>query len=105
MRFEDKYRHFKGGEYVFLGIALALGEKNMSLDTVSKMKYEGVVRYHEDNHDLDICTLDGAIFIQADVPHVIYEGKDKQVWAREVDDFFGVKETEYGTWIKRFVKI
>lgn len=104
MKYGDKYTHFKGGEYIFEGIALPLRTGNLSVTTVKNMIYQGKVRYHENTHDIELYSLDGVLFIDSDIPHVIYQSiKSYGIsWAREVNDFFGHKE-ENGRFIRRFV--
>ncbi|EEM25379.1 hypothetical protein P9063_20640 [Bacillus thuringiensis] len=51
----------------------------------------------------------GVVFIDREKPHVIYQaevdyGTDK-VWAREVDEFFGMQKLPSGELVKRFVMI
>lgn len=105
MKHGDKYRHFKGAEYTFHGLALPIEEDNPEEETVRKVKFESNVKHHDSTHSIELYFLDGVLFIDSDVPHVIYVSKDNTVWAREVDDFFGCKVTEDGTWLKRFTKL
>lgn len=105
MKYGDKYEHYKGVEYFFQGIALPLQAGNISLDTMQKLMFLGIVRYHEDTHDIELYGLDGALFIDSEYPHVIYQSEKhyntSYCYAREVDDFFGYTyiDTEL---IKRF---
>lgn len=87
MRRGDLYQHYKDIEYCFIGIALPL-------DLVYKPLGEyRSVRYHENTHDVLLCHLNEALFIDAVVPHVIYQSRETGImWAREVDDFFGHTE-------------
>jgi hypothetical protein len=98
VKYGDKYLHFKGGEYFFQGIALPLKEGNLSHRTVKSMTYRGTVRYHENTHNIELYAIDGAMFIDSALPHVIYQSEKDyntdKCWAREVDDFFGVKWTD-----------
>lgn len=102
MKRGDSYKHYKGGKYTFLSIAIPLQDDFITKTHLVKF-FEA--RYHENTHDVALYTSsDGALFIDSDVPHVIYESKkDKKVWAREVDDFFGYKSIEAGNLIKRFI--
>lgn len=102
MKHGDRYLHFKGGEYFFQGIALPLKEGNLSHETVKNMMFLGTVRYHENTHDIELYSIDGAMFIDSDKPHVIYKNPLKNSWAREVDDFFGYKHVTGSHYIKRF---
>jgi hypothetical protein len=105
MKYGDKYMHFKGGEYFFQGIALPLREGNLSLKTVRRLMNYGTVRYHENTHDIELYAIDGAMFIDSDKPHVIYQSEKDyntdKCWAREVDDFFDTKFTDDGI-VKKF---
>jgi hypothetical protein len=106
MKYADKYRHFKGGEYFFQGIALPLRENNLSQRTVKSMTSNGTVRYHENTHDMELYSIDGAMFIDSEYPHVIYQSEKDydtdKCWAREVDDFFDTKFTDDGGIVKKF---
>jgi hypothetical protein len=106
MKYGDIYKHFKGGEYFFQGIALPLREGNLSVRTVKSMTFQGNARYHENTHDIELYAIDGAMFIDSELPHVIYQSEKDyntyKCWAREVDDFFGYKEDIYGHMKKKF---
>jgi hypothetical protein len=106
MRYADKYKHCKGGEYFFQGIAFPLRDGNLSFKTVQSLDLLGTARYHENTHDVELYGLDGVMFIDSEYPHVIYQSEKDydtdRVWAREVDDFFGYKLQENGQLIKRF---
>lgn len=104
MKYGDNYKHFKGGEYIFEGIALPLRTGNLSQETIKNMTYQGKVRYHENSHDIDLYSIDGAFFIDSELPHVVYVALKTNgiVWAREVDDFFGYKQKENGELVKKF---
>lgn len=102
MRYGDKYKHCKGGEYYFLGIALPIKGSNLPETTLNRMSHGGSVRYHENTHDIDLYFIDEIMFIDSDKPHVIYQSlKDDKNWAREVDDYFGYKNIE-GIMVKKF---
>jgi hypothetical protein len=109
MKYADKYRHFKGGEYFFQGIALPLRENNLSQRTVKSMTSNGTVRYHENTHDMELYSIDGAMFIDSEYPHVIYQSEKDydtdKCWAREVDDFFGYKNITGSHFQKKFTLI
>lgn len=102
MKNGDFYNHYKNVEYYFDCIALPLNDRNKA-----KLEYIGTTRYHEDTHDIDLYfhKESGVTFIDADVPHVIYQSEKHYdtnfTYAREVDDFFGYK-IEHGNYIKRF---
>lgn len=101
MKKGDLYQHYKDVEYCFEGIALPLTGKGLLTGLINVKR----ARYHEDTHDVDIFVIDGVMFIDSHVPHVIYQSEkdyNKDLfYAREVDDFFGCKE-ENGTHVKRF---
>lgn len=100
------YHHFKGAEYWFEGIALPKKNASLGCKAASEMVYVQDVRYHEDTHDIKLFSLDGALFINSDLPHVIYQSKKDygtdRMFAREVDDFFGYKEDGEKGLVKRF---
>lgn len=109
MKYGDEYLHFKNNRYRFLGIALPMRGHNFSEETKRVMAFEGTVKYHENTHDIKLYSIDGAYFIDADVPHVIYQSeKDYETdnaWAREVDDFFGYKLDPHGNFVRRFARL
>lgn len=100
MKNGDIYTHYKGNDYKFIRIALPM--KDDLLDTKELVKFS-TVRYHENNKDFDVYTAtNGSIFIDSDVPFVIYKSLvDYKIWAREVDDFF-TYINKNGSFIKRF---
>lgn len=108
MKHGDEYDHFKGGEYFFDGIALPKDDLNINFDIRRDMRVEKMAKYHDGSRDVKLYSYGGILFIDASVPHVIYQaqtdaGTDK-VYAREVDDFFGYKIDENGKAIQRFVR-
>ncbi|PTY93007.1 hypothetical protein [Heyndrickxia sporothermodurans] len=109
MKYGDEYRHYKGGHYRFLGIAFPVKSGELSAETQSYLTRTGTARYHENTHDINLFMIDGAYFIDSDVPHVIYQSeKDYQsdhMWAREVDDFFGYILSPEGNFVRRFAKV
>lgn len=108
MKPADRYTHYKGNLYYFSGIALPLMETTVESEIHTLMTLVREVRYHENTHDLSLYMVDGILFIDADKPHVIYfplkEAGEQQVWAREVDDFFGYTHNADGEFVKRFTK-
>lgn len=106
MKHGDIYKHFKGGEYWFDCIALPLRDRKLSQRFLMLMPNVGTARYHENTHDLDLYIYDGITFIDSDLPHVIYQAEKDynttKVWAREVNDFFGYKEDQYGYLRQKF---
>lgn len=107
MKRGDFYEHYKGTEYFFACIALPVKDENIPRRIKDSMSYVQDARYQEDTHDLKIFESGGAMFIDSEVPHVIYQSeKDYNtdyVYAREVDDFFGYTEDKHGKMVKRFV--
>lgn len=106
MKRGDLYKHFKGGEYLFQDIALPLQDSFVNKMHLASFRK---VRYHENTHDIELyASNSGAMFIDSDVPYVIYQGKEDcgtdKVWAREIDEFFGVVITPFNV-VKRFAKI
>lgn len=106
MKNGDFYTHYKGGEYWFDCLALPLKDRNLSTRVFNQTIITGTARYHENTHDLNLYLYDGITFIDYDLPCVIYQAeKDHDtefVWAREIDDFFGYKIKDDGSYIKRF---
>lgn len=105
MKHGDKYIHFNGGEYLFESIALPLKDDRIPEHIKREMVHIGTVRYHENTHDVDLYMVNGVLYIESELPHVIYEAQYNTVakrWAREMDDFFGYKIKENGEAIKRF---
>ncbi|MFV0915268.1 DUF1653 domain-containing protein, partial [Enterococcus faecium] len=51
----------------------------------------------------------GVTFIDKDKPHVIYQSEDdyntENVWAREVENFFGMVNVTPRKTVRRFIKI
>jgi len=106
MKHGDYYHHYKDVEYYFDCIAIPLKDARLS-KYVSRNKVKvPSARYHEDTHDLDLYVFEGITFINSDVPHVIYQSEKDydtdRIYAREVDNFFGVVDVGYNEYEKRF---
>lgn len=104
MKRGDKYKHYKCGEYEFMGIALPIEDE--IIDSTHLVEF-AKARYHENTNDMELFTSsDGAMFINSDVPHVIYQAENdygsEKVWAREVDNFFDTVTTMDNGLVKRF---
>ncbi|HDR7922300.1 hypothetical protein [Bacillus paranthracis] len=111
MKKGDLYKHYKEKEYCFCNIALPVKEfrgdfvkleDNLVAQDAhtpeGEMIQEAQLYYHK-----------GVVFIDREKPHVIYQaevdyGTDK-VWAREVDEFFGMQKLPSGELVKRFVML
>lgn len=108
MKHGDNYDHFKGGEYFFDCIALPKDDLNIDFDIRRSMTPVPAAKYHDGTRDVKLYTYGGITFIDASVPHVIYQSaKDintTNVYAREVDDFFGYKIHNDGQAVKRFTR-
>lgn len=97
----DKYNHFKGGHYIFIGIAVPL-EHHTNLDYAPTKSF--VAKKEETLEEMAVYSKDGVLFTENDVFMVVYESYEDEVrWLRPVDDFFGYKTQEDGSLIKRFV--
>lgn len=101
----ERYRHFKGNEYLVHGMVVAfprdLTENDEEL-IVLKAKYS------EDPTKLfPIYTFSGKYFINEDREMVLYQQQygDYSWWVRPYKDFHGIKEKEDGTKVKRFQKV
>lgn len=108
MRYDDTYKHFKGREYRFVSIALPLQGPNTTKLIKDQIVYIGTARYHEDTHDIALYKLGSILFVDEEIPFVIYKPKDDitaPYYAREVDNFFGYKVGNQGNYIKRFTKL
>lgn len=86
MKNGDLYQHYKGGKYIFKGIALPVED-----DFVNKRNLVsfGRATYHENTHELELFSCSSKDY------------NTKKVWAREVDDFFGFIQSEE-RYVKRF---
>lgn len=110
MKCGDIYKHFKGGEYTFLGISIplqdnAIGFNKGNLLESGKAKLESTLNDIPlyDYFGLQSSGGAGLIFTDSDIPYVIYQShKDELIWARPVDDFFGYKEKANDELVKRF---
>lgn len=110
MKFGDRYKHFKGKEYVFLGISQPLSQPNGSIDR-SVLSEVGVATNTETLDPVILYDIPGIprsgnmvlFFTDTEFPFVIYRRADEEkLWARPVDDFFGCKQKEDGSLVKRF---
>lgn len=108
MKHGDFYQHFKGGEYFFDSIALPLsGVVNTRSLIKNGVALDAHTPENEEVQELQLYrTPEGLTLIASPYPHVIYQSeKDydtEKVWARKVDDFFGIKEYGDGSYHKRF---
>lgn len=108
MKHGDIYDHFKGGEYFFDTIALPKDDLNIKHDIRRDMRSTQVAMYHDGTREVKLYSYGGIPFIDASVPHVIYQAETDyetdKVYARPVDDFFGYKEKPNGQLVKRFTR-
>ncbi|MCA1066609.1 hypothetical protein QTG56_26120 (plasmid) [Rossellomorea sp. AcN35-11] len=102
MKRGDRYSHFKGNDYAFMGIAIPLSD--IPKEILGGMKKVSA-RYHEDTHNVDLYMLEGLLVLDAELPHVIYWDREGKKWAREVNDFFGYKHLVGSHYEKRFTLI
>lgn len=102
MRFKDRYKHYKGGEYLFQYICYPMSMSHCagSLEFVITAKNANT----DPLEDVRIYHKDGVYFADCKDYVVLYKRiSDQSVWVREVDDFFGYKEHEDERMEKRFV--
>lgn len=105
----DEYKHFKGGDYTFLGISIPL------LDPYIQFKKEdlsvsGKAILEETQEEIILYDYfglhnagSGLIFTDLEIPYVIYQSDETGViWARPVDGYFGYKKKENNVLVKRF---
>jgi len=110
MKFGDRYKHFKGKEYVFLGISQPISQSDVSIDrsVLSKVRVATntetlgpVILY-----DIPNIPRSGNMvlfFTYTNFSFVIYRRVDEEkLWARPVDDFFGYKQKRRCSLVKRF---
>lgn len=102
MKPNDTYLHYKGGKYIYKYIALPLRESHRDKAKI----YQGSVTHHEGGR-LQLYSHHGTVYIDADVPHVLYatskqDTTEAVIYAREVDDFFCHLQLEDGSYVKRF---
>jgi len=102
MKKGDVYRHYKGGIYTYMGIAVPQTENHDQADITG---YALTAKHTE---TAQIVNITRALFTRAcisdlDHPTVLYKDtKDGQLWVRPVDEFFGwVLEDGYPS-IQRF---
>lgn len=103
MKQGERYLHFKGNHYIYMGIALPLVISSRSLNELFKQAIladdgKTIIPIYEEN---------GVWFTPLDEPVVLYYNEElpNKWWARKVDDFFGYKEHDDGRLEKRFVRI
>jgi len=113
MKKGDVYRHYKGGIYTFIGIAVPeqVSMKNYfegSLTATHSETQKGVSVQR-------VPAFDNCYISDLDEPVVLYrEGRDGKMWARPVDMFFDYKPVLFESstrpepvveMVKRFTKI
>lgn len=106
MKHGDIYDHFKGGEYFFDTIAFPKDDLSIKPDIRRDMRTLQVATHHETLDAIKLYSYGGIPFIDASVPHVIYQAEEdyntEKVYARPVDDFFGYKSKPNGQLVQRF---
>mgnify|MGYP001125179291 CR=1 FL=1 len=110
MRKGDVYVHFKGGEYLFDGIALPITEfvgNKHELKPVC-IAHDAHTPKGENIKQVQLYEFNGLMLVDRETAHVVYQvkigNKKDNFWIREIDDFFGYKEVEKDEYIKRFTK-
>lgn len=113
MKKGQEYKHFKGGQYIFLGITIPLKATECSFEK-SHLKRVGRAMHSESQESITLFDYfglpesggAGLIFSDTDVPYVLYQNiKDvegEKLWLRQVEDFFGYKEFGSGEMVRRF---
>lgn len=105
MRKGDIYRHFKGNDYVFLGISVPMFDID---DDYIKSKLKPLYKsfYSElPEREINVYHYKGILVANTECPMVLYHRKNEDretIWARPVDLFYGEKHFEDGSSIKRF---
>ncbi|PEP86141.1 hypothetical protein CN584_08455 [Bacillus pseudomycoides] len=111
MKHGDLYTHYKQKEYFFDRIALPVSEfigRSYGLEDIG-VAFDTHTPDGQEIRQVKLFYSNGVTFIDSDKPHVIYQSEDdyntEKVWAREVDEFFGmVNITPFKT-VRRFTKI
>jgi len=86
MKKGDVYRHYKGGIYTFIGIAVP-NDRATSARAVLKAKHS-----ETEKEVLILEIIDGVYLSDTEEPVVLYRSsKDGQLWARPVHMFFDHK--------------
>jgi hypothetical protein len=100
MKKGDVYRHYKGGIYMFIGIATPN-------DRVGFAKAILKAKHSETEKEVRIVEIiDNVYLSDTEEPVVLYkDSKDGQLWARPVDMFFDHKWAEPTKLVKRFEKL
>ncbi|MFJ8528502.1 hypothetical protein [Bacillus sp. NPDC094106] len=111
MKNGDFYKHYKQKEYYFCSIALPLNEftgRTIELEA-NGIAQDAHTPNGEEIKEAQLYYHKGVTLIDREKPHVIYQAEvdyeTNKVWAREVDEFFGMQELPSGELVKRFVKI
>lgn len=100
MRENDLYIHFNGGEYQFISIAVPL-EHHTELNHTPTPDFKAIDE--ATLKEVTVYSRDGVYFSESNVFMVLYQRKtDNTRWLRPVDDFFGYKKHEDGSFEKRF---
>ncbi|MCU5742856.1 hypothetical protein OCC47_16145 [Bacillus cereus] len=111
MKYGDLYTHYKQKEYFFISIALPLNEYRGCLSELRtiNLAYDAHTPEGEEPWRVQLYAYKGITFINKDAPHVIYQSEDDyetdKVWAREVDEFFGMKNITPFKTVRRYIKI
>ncbi|OPD57618.1 hypothetical protein [Bacillus anthracis] len=112
MKTGDFYKHYKGKDYFFDCIALPVDEfmgRPSELEDFGLVALDAHTPDGQEIVEVKLFYSNGVTFIDKDKAHVIYQAEEDhdtdKVWAREVDEFFGmVSITPFKT-IRRFTKI
>ena len=102
MKKGDVYRHYKGGIYTYLGIAVPQAENH---DRGSLIVHELTAKHSETEKLVHItrALFTRAYIVDVDHPVVLYKDtKDGQLWVRPVDMFFDWELEDGVPTIKRF---
>jgi len=107
MKLGDLYMHYKQKKYYYYGIVLPLKQFRGRMNTVqaTTLVYDAHTPEGKGIQQVQLYIHEGINFINRETPHVIYQSEDKEFWAREVDDFFGIVNVTSQKVVKRFEKI
>lgn len=95
----EKYRHFKGTIYLFVGKARTTDKESETLGQITAL--------HHHTLEIMLFSFDKEGYISPNnQSYVLYEStKDGRIWARETEDFYGEKELPDGEKVPRFERI
>ncbi|HDR7207583.1 MULTISPECIES: hypothetical protein [Bacillus cereus group] len=111
MQHGDLYMHYKQKEYFFSCIALPFNEFEGRASELEDggIAFDAHTPEGQEINKVQMFYHKGVTFIDKDKPHVIYQSEDdyntENVWAREVENFFGMVNVTPRKTVRRFIKI